>query len=355
MLATLRDRLLLAVLAAIAGFCDLRREQHSAAQGAVSSDAPSVILVVSDGLRWQEVFRGADSLLMFGDPVVLGGDAAGVRRRFWRATAAERRRALMPFVWSTLAREGRLLGNRDLGSSVSVTNGMNFSYPGYNEMLVGYPDAHIDRNDYGPNPNVTVFEWLNRRKDLAGRVAAVGAWSTFADIFNQRRSGLRLHVSRIPPRDARAHAAALKVLQERRPRALFVAYVETDDMAHKGRYDLLLDAVHAVDANLAELWATVQSHPQYRGRTTLIFTADHGRGATPRDWKDHGDEVAGSEQTWIAMMAPGAPEQGEARSTTAATESQVAATVAAALGLDYRREAPRAAEALRGPARPRRN
>ena len=53
-----------------------------------------------------------------------------------------------------------------------VTNGLKFSYPGYNETLCGFPDPRIDRNEYGPNPNVTVLEWLNRKPAFQGRVAA---------------------------------------------------------------------------------------------------------------------------------------------------------------------------------------
>jgi len=346
MFRALLDRILLFVLCIAAGFCDSRQASPVDA-ASTTPETRNVILVVSDGLRWQEIFRGADSLLVFGDPSVVGGDAADVRRRYWRPTIAERRAALMPFVWSTMARQGSLLGNRDLGSNMAVTNGMNFSYPGYNEMLVGYPDARIDRNDVGPNPNVTVFEWLNERKEFRGRVGAIGAWSTFADIFNRRRSGIDVHASREQPLDARAHAAAMRYLEERRPRALFVAYVETDDMAHKGRYDLTMNAAHAVDANLAALWSAVQAHPQYRGRTTLIFTADHGRGATPRDWTDHGQDVRGAEQTWVAVIGPNTPALGEGRNTVAVTEAQIAATTAAALGLDYRRETPAAAAAIR--------
>jgi hypothetical protein len=336
------DRVLVLLLAVFAGWCDDRKRSHEDA----AAEGGNVILVVSDGLRWQEVFRGADSLLVFGDPSVVGGNTADVRRRYWRPTVAERRAALMPFVWGTMARRGHLVGNRDLGSTMNVTNGLNFSYPGYNEMLVGYPDARINSNAVGPNPNVTVFEWINRRAGFRGRVAAVGAWSTFGDIFNAKRSGLHIHASRAEPLDQTAHRAAMRVLQGRRPRALFVAYVETDDMAHRGRYDLTLNAAHAVDANLAALWSAVQSHPQYRGRTTLIFTADHGRGATPRDWRDHGKDVRGAEQTWLAAIGPKTPAHGESRSA-AVTESQIAATVAAAVGLDYRRETPRAAGAMR--------
>ena len=44
-----------------------------------------------------------------------------------------------------------------------VTNGHNFSYPGYNELLSGRADPRIDSNDKKPNPNVTVLEWLDGR------------------------------------------------------------------------------------------------------------------------------------------------------------------------------------------------
>ena len=50
----------------------------------------NVVLVVTDGLRWQDVFTGADSAILFGDARFLG-DTATIRREFWRTTADERR------------------------------------------------------------------------------------------------------------------------------------------------------------------------------------------------------------------------------------------------------------------------
>lgn len=348
-----RDSILIGALA-IAAFGVDRRERtriahprHGTPAVASRSGAASVILVVSDGMRWQEVFRGADSLLVFGQSKALGGDPARVHQRYWRPSVAERRAALMPFIWGTVARKGQLLGNRDAGSSVNVTNGLNFSYPGYNELLVGYPDPRINSNRVGPNPNVTVFEWLNRREGFRERVAAVGAWDAFADIFNARRSAIDVHARREDPLDERSHRTALDLLNEVRPRALFVAYVETDDWAHRGRYDRTLDAVHAVDGYLAQLWSAVQAHPQYRGRTTLIFTADHGRGRTTRDWTDHNRDIAGAHETFVAMIGPAVPAIGEARDVHLVAQAQVAATVAAAVGLDYRTEVRRAAPAIR--------
>lgn len=253
----------------------------------------------------------------------------------------------MPFLWGTVARQGQLYGNRDAGSAARVTNPMKFSYPGYNEMLVGIPDPRIDRNDFGPNPNVTVFEWLDRQDGLRGHVAVAGTWNVFRDIFNVSRSGLRVDV---PGSDVGTHAAALRLLQ-RKPRALFVGYGETDDFAHKGRYDLTLDAAHAIDRYVAEIWHRVQAAPEYRGRTTLLLVADHGRGRGARDWTDHGSDIAGSDETWIAMIGPAIAPTGEQRGGAGVTLAQIAATVAAALGLDYVSEVPRAAPPLPATAR----
>lgn len=331
------------------GYATLERPQvkepaHYGTPG--GSAGANVILVVSDGLRWQEVFRGADSALLFQRRIFRRDPSAEVQRRFWRPTLAQRRQALMPFVWGTLAREGLLLGNRDIGSRMRVTNGLNFSYPGYNELLTGYPDPRIDRNSYGPNPNVTVFEWLNRERDFQGRVAAVGAWEAFEDIFNRRRSGIAMHASRKEPLDVRSQEAAIRFLANQRPRALFIAYVETDDAAHSGNYGDLLQAAHAVDSHVAALWSAVQADPGYRDRTTLIIATDHGRGRTSRDWTDHGKTVKGADETWLAMIGPEVPALGEVGRADLFANAQVAATVAAAVGFDLQAANRRAAPSI---------
>src|SRR5678816_2633426 len=72
----------------------------------------NVVLVVTDGLRWQDVFTGADSTILFGDPRFVG-DTAAIRRDFWRTTPEER--------------NGQIYGNRARGSSAQATNGLKFS------------------------------------------------------------------------------------------------------------------------------------------------------------------------------------------------------------------------------------
>jgi type I phosphodiesterase/nucleotide pyrophosphatase len=324
----------------------------------------NVVLIVSDGLRWQEVFTGADPTLLNAANGGIWDKEEDLRREFWRADATERRRALLPFLWNTVAVRGQIFGNQALGSVARVTNGLAFSYPGYNEMLTGHPDARIDSNEFGPNPNVSVLEWLNTLPDLHGKVSVYATWETFKDILNVERSHLPLHVGWDPPYrgsltprqellnrlyqsttrldnedvyDAFLQVPLLDSFDRQQPRVLFAGYGETDNWAHAGRYDLVLHSAHLFDRFVGELWERLQSLPAYRDRTTFIITTDHGRGSGPVEWKEHGIEQKGSENIWIAVLGPDTQPLGERGHIGEVHQAQIAATVAALLGKDYRR------------------
>ena len=332
----------------------------------------NVVLIVTDGLRWQEVFNGPDISLINQEH---GGveNINNLRHDFWRPTPPQSRETVLPFIWKMVAHQGQIFGNQEKESIARVANQFAFSYPGYNEMIAGFPDPHIDKNNFGPNPNVTVFEWLNRMPELQGRVAVFGTWDAFRDIFNQKRSSLFISAGWDPIAgaesrekrqllndfystttrlwddnvyDAFLQPLVLDYVQALQPRVLFVGYGETDEWAHSGRYDLVLRAAHQFDKFVEQLWNTMQSMPVYRDQTTFIITTDHGRGGGLTAWKDHGSEQKGSENIWIAVLGPDTQPLGEREHVSAVTQSQIAATMAALLGKDYRGFAPQAAEPL---------
>lgn len=327
------------------------------ASTAVAADADQRLVIVTlDGLHWRELFQSADPARA-ADRAFVNDPAATVKAY---VEAPDRARFLMPFLHNVVARDGVLLGNRDLGSCVKVANDQWFSFPGYNEILSGRPDPEIRSNAFGPNPNVTVLEWLNGRTGFAGRVQAVTSWSVFADILNVGRSKLPVNAGwggkaetpvdpmlarleagapRIWPTvrlDAFTQAHALATLKVKRPRVLYVAYGETDDFAHDGRYDLTLEGARRTDGFIAELWAALQANPAYAGRTTMILTTDHGRGeGRPDAWKHHGKPMfAESDAAWIGVLGPGVRKPPV--SMECATVGQVAATALTALGIDWR-------------------
>jgi hypothetical protein len=335
--------------------------------------AKNVVIVTIDGFRWQEVFTGADQTYF---KKTAQGEPGEAEKRFWRATIDERRAALLPFFWSTIATQGAVFGDPSRESRAHLTNGLWFSYPGYSEMLTGAADPRVDSNNKVPNPNVTVLEWLNGRPGFRGRVAAVGDWDVLPFILNADRS--RLPVGSMQPVplpqndreraindltgdlpaywtgvvfDAPVMQAALEALRSRKPRVLYVMLGETDEWAHEGRYDMYLDAAFRSDRFLARLWKTLQSLGAYRNKTALVVTTDHGRGDSIKDWTDHGQKVPAAETTWMAVMGPGVEETGVRQGVTITT-SQLAATVAALVGEDYRAAFPNAAEPLPGIRRP---
>ena len=322
----------------------------------------NVILITTDGLRWQEVFTGAEDELLNKQH----GGVTNVERtkeRFWRETAEERRKALLPFFWSKIATDGQLYGNLPGGSSSQITNKMKFSYPGYNEILTGFADPKIDSNDKKPNENFTVLEWLHRKPEFDGKVAAFSGWDVTPFVINRERCNFPVMGGweRVPdedpnPRqkllneliedtiyrpnaaeinDSFLYQAAREHLLRHKPRVMFLGFLETDHWGHSGRYDLLLESAHTVDDYVRRLWELLQSIEQYRDKTTIILTTDHGRGSGLENWKHHGAKIDGSEDMWMAFLGPDTPALGERKNCDRVTQSQIAATLAAFLGKDY--------------------
>lgn len=334
----------------------------------------NLLWVMFDGLRWQEVFHGADESLL--DRPRGGVDnIEQTKERFWRPTPEERREALLPFLWGVIGKEGQIFGNGPEKSVATVTNDKKFSYPGYSEILCGYPDDWVQSNDKVYNRNTTVLEWLHMKPEFHGRIAAFTSWDVFPFIINDRRSGIVVNsgfmpITGIPDSpevellnklmvetplasettryDAFTFRAAMAYLKARKPRVLFLSFDETDTQGHAGRYDRVLASAHKNDAFVAELWNLVQAMPEYQGKTSLIVTTDHGRGDPPIEWKSHSARISGSEYIWVGILGPDTPPLGMRREVEPITQSQIAATAAAMLGYDYPAEQPKAAAAIPG-------
>ncbi len=313
----------------------------------------NVIIVTLDGLRWQELFSGVDSALAH-DPRFTPVQTR-VKEDFWTTSSIERRRKLLPFFWDSIAPRAVVLGDRNADSRVDLSNAHRFSYPGYSEIFTGYADdPRINSNNKVPNPNQTVFEFLNAQPALRGKVAAFTSWDVFPFIINEARSGVLVNsgaealpdvgafLNRLQEQlpnpwhgvrhDALTHQFALEYLRRARPRVLYIGFDETDDFAHERKYGAYVRAARRTDDMIRELWQWVQSTEGYRNATTLIITTDHGRG-NGEAFSNHSREVEGAQHIWIAMIGP------DTQPVTSAAgqfyQNQIARTAAALLGFNY--------------------
>ncbi len=305
-----------------------------------------------DGFRWQELFTGADSLLVANAAYV--DDTTGLRAKYWRSTPEERRSVLLPFIWNEVPAMGEIHGNRKYGSNMNLTNKMWFSYPGYNEILTGKADDNrISSNDKVYNPNVTFLEEYNLSDQYKGKVAAFASWDVFPYIINDDRSKVPVNsgnrmaegdsltetenfLNKIQPYtpspfgpsarlDFFTDYYALEYMKRKHPDIVFIANDETDDFAHQGKYDAYLNSAHFADVFLRELWQFIQNDPYYRDNTTVVVTADHGRGYDPLDeWRSHGDEINGADQTWLIVFGAQANKAGEIKADEQLYTSEIA-------------------------------
>ena len=334
----------------------------------------NVFLITLDGMRWQEVFGGAVDSMMQNEE--LTHDKDDVWAKFYAGSREEARQKLMPWFWSTLVNQGQIYGNRWKGSHANCSNDQWFSYPGYNEILTGAADPAINSNAKKYNKNITVLEWLNNKPEFAGKVAAFGSWDVFPYIINDQRSGIPVNAGfrkaeeeyltyteqllntlqdQIPSHwstvrmDAFTHHYMMEYVKKHHPRVVYISYGETDDFAHDGRYDHYLRSAYQTDQWIATIWDYIQSDPFYKDNTSIIITTDHGRGHSPMTkWKGHGDEYPDSDEIWIAAIGANISGKGEIAGGPQLYQSQVAATLAKLLGLDYQAKDKKAGAVIDG-------
>ena len=328
----------------------------------------NVILVTLDGARHQEIFGGLDAALY--RKIDEAAEKNPAFQKFDAATPEARRERLMPFFWRVLMKEhGSIAGNRALGSAVETTNNLLFSYPGYSEMLTGEArDELIKSNDRVQNRFPSFLQFLQKKMRLDRNGAAVFAsWEVMNEIVTSdpnallvnagyeeyrsddremRRLSLMQFETPTPWRSERhdyyTFRFALDHLQKHRPRVLHLSFIETDAWGHGRRYDMVLDALHRTDGYLRELWQFLQTDKQYRGKTTVIVTTDHGRGATEKDWMSHNARIAEARRLWLAVASPDSSLRGEWRDTETVYQNQIAATACKFLGFDYAEQNPNA-------------
>ncbi|MHA8067195.1 phosphoglyceromutase [Aquirufa sp. ROCK2-A2] len=330
------------------------------------SDDHRVIVIMTDGFRWQDMFGGMDSSL-----VKLKrfhhGDSAAIVANYWAKDLKDRREKLLPFFWKTIAQKGQLHGNRQLGNLANVSNPYWFSYPGYSELLTGQVDTAVNSNDYKANPNTNFFEYLNSLPNYKNQVAAFGAWDAFDRILNEKRAGFPVingfddyssisnsvqakllsamtkesfHVfGEVEVLDLFMHYQALDYLKTQKPKALFISYGETDEFAHEGHYGHYLNAAHQFDAWVSDIWNFVETDPLYKGKTTLLITTDHGRGNKIKSqWTSHGQEVKDSHEIWFALLGAKVEALGEVKSKTQVYQKDLIHRVSQLMGLNFQSE-----------------
>jgi len=319
-----------------------------------------VILLTVDGVRTQEMFGGIDESILKLDEV---DDNHALRNKYWDPNPVVRREKIMPFFWSLMKSHGSIAGNREIGSSVKLTNEYRISYPGYSEILCGECHKDVNENADIQSPYKTVLEFVKDELNLSKeQVAGFCSWKTMTYIMEQTPGNVTVNagmshyehsekspllksldklqfISPLPwdemRHDSFTHEFAMFHLKHFQPKLFYIGYGETDDWAHDKRYDLVIDSMVLFDNCLKELWNFLESSEPYKGNTSIIITTDHGRGDTPDTFWDHDHDIDGAQHTWISFISPDSPLRGEWKNSENLYTNQIASTICHLLKLDH--------------------
>ena len=133
--------------------------------------------------------------------------------------------------------------------------------------------------------------------------------------LNQLDRILKLSVS-----DFTAHALTLssadelsvyiahQLMRELAPSLLWITLHDMD-VAHSGCFSLYLEGIRRSDRLCAEIWNTIQSEPEYAGKTSMFILPDFGRDSDSdpggNGFQHHRTGDALSRTTWMMALGPG--------------------------------------------------
>jgi hypothetical protein len=138
------------------------------------------------------------------------------------------------------------------------------------------------------------------------------------------QSGIDVHemaeVLKVSVADFASHARSLaspdelsvyiarQLMRQLAPSLLWITLHDID-IAHAGAYSLYVDAIQRSDRLCADIWNTIQSEPEYAGKTNLFILPDFGRDSDMdsggNGFQHHRTGDALSRTTWMMALGPG--------------------------------------------------
>ncbi|MBX3191150.1 MAG: alkaline phosphatase family protein [Labilithrix sp.] len=273
-----------------------------------------IVLVVLDGVRWQEIFVGSE--------------------RDGRTPAD-----LAPNLQRLATERGAAIGAPGRGTIAAT--GPNFvSLPGYTEIFSGSAPLRCADNHCPATETPTL---LDDARAAGAKVGAFSSWETMRRAISASPDEIvascgRSGDPRIDPSpgtddyrpDRLTADAALAWFEAERPDVFFLGLGDTDEYAHHLDYEGYLAALGRADAIVGRLVALVDRMGERGERTSILVTADHGRA---RDFGSHGGHAPESARVWLIASGGAIRARGQVRSSAPRYLADVAPTLRVAAGL----------------------
>jgi hypothetical protein len=301
------------------------------------------VLVTIDGVRFQEVFAGAEA-----------------RRLPWNDA---RRDAgpdtIVPNLHRLATERGAAIGAPGHGVPIRAAGPAFLSLPGYHEIFTGRAPSTCRDNGCPPIGEPTLLDEIAETLRAPGAVAAIASWEGIGRAASSAPDRLLLsagrsaatgalfgdpilrgiHAAGMRARPAPGHgeyrpdeftaALGVAVLRRTRPSFVYLGLGDTDEYAHRGDYGRYLDALSFADRVVGQIESELAALERSGSSTVMVVTTDHGRG---RDFASHQGDPA-SARVWLIAAGSMVRARGFVSHVGAAGLSDIAPTFRYAFGL----------------------
>jgi len=164
-------------------------------------------------------------------------------------------------------------------------------------MSSGHSDyEHLLRDNY-ESPYLT--------PDLAGNEFEL---QQLESLLKLSVDDFKAHARTLSSPDELSVYIARQVMKQAAPSLLWITMHDID-VAHAGTFSLYVEGIRRTDRLCAEIWKTIESEPEYAGKTTMLILPDFGRDADTdpggNGFQHHRTGDALSRTTWLIALGPG--------------------------------------------------
>ena len=129
-----------------------------------------------------------------------------------------------------------------------------------------------------------------------------------AEVLKLSVTNFASHARSLASPDELSVYIARQLMRKLAPSLLWITLHDID-IAHAGAYSLYVDAIKRSDQLCADIWNTIQSEPEYTGKTNLFILPDFGRDSDMdpggNGFQHHRTGDALSRTTWMMALGPG--------------------------------------------------
>jgi len=103
--------------------------------------------------------------------------------------------------------------------------------------------------------------------------------------------------------DSVTYAHVMQSLTYTKPNLVIVNFKEPDFSGHTGSWSNYVKGIKQTDQYAYEIWQYLNNDPHYKGKTTFLYTNDHGR-HLGSGFQHHGDDCEGCRHIFLYAQGP---------------------------------------------------